>query len=391
MANRFDVSSTKKWSLDKRGRLIVEATPTRAGIFTYYERTDSGKIQQVKELRHPDDVFSNETMESLNTIPYTVQSNHTSLFTTKDATGKTYGYTMSNAKRVDGDLAHVKIKVHDQSEIDAITGGQSLELSNGYTCDIDKTPGSYKGQRYDQRQINIIYDHVARVENARGGESCRIRLDSNESAISGIEAERIDSDDVSGKPDNEDKIMSKIKQLAEVKIKDFRLDSDEIEFPADQEGVVNQLLKREDSYKNALQSAFDRLDASDKEATKYQAKVDTLTNENKELKKQVEDSIPSEKLDSFVEERSGLISMSKEYDIEVKRDMSNREIKRNIVAKVGKCNKERLDEESYLDAAFDQIDHEYEKKRLDADKKFEQVNPDKKVSSFDDAKKRRAQ
>ena len=45
-----------------------------------------------------------------------------------------------------------------------VKDGRSRELSCGYYCDLDETPGEYEGQRYDARQRNIRGNHLALVE-----------------------------------------------------------------------------------------------------------------------------------------------------------------------------------------------------------------------------------
>lgn len=361
MANRFDVSTTKKWKLDKRNRLIVSATPTRAGVFTYHEPDDKGGFKQVNELRHPDDVFSRETMDSLNVIPYTTQENHRSLMTTTNTRGKTYGMTMSGAKRVDNH-AEIDIKITDQAEIDAVLGGDSLELSNGYTCDIKKESGTFEGKRYEQRQTNIIYDHVARVEKARGGESCRIRLDS-ECAICGVEAERLDSGEL--ETSHSEEIMTEAKKEV-FKDKELpkrelggteRLDAEQITIPENQDANFQKMKDREDKL-------FAALEKSNSDNTAIQARVDGLESDNKELKKQVDGSIPVEKLDEAVKERSTLLATGSEYKIEKLDSMSNDEIRKACCLKTGKFNAERLDETPYLHAAFDQLDHKHEGRKV---------------------------
>lgn len=55
-----------------------------------------------------------------------------------------------------------------------------VDLSLGYTQDLDPTPGSFAGQRYDGIQRNIRVNHLAVVRNARAvrPDGSRARLDS---------------------------------------------------------------------------------------------------------------------------------------------------------------------------------------------------------------------
>jgi uncharacterized protein len=388
MANRFDVFTVSAPKRDANGFLIVDSTPTRSGVFKYRDSTGN----EWGELRHEDDVFSKETLDTLNGIPYTTQENHVMLFTPKDAKKKTFGFTLSGAARVD-DHARVPIKILDQTEIDAIENKTGLELSAGYRCDVINETGNYKGERYDKRQKNIRYNHVARVTNARGGETCRIRLDSN-SAIYGIEADRIDSDKVSEKPNGES-IMTIVKRkIPAVKVGDFRLDAEPVEIPAEHEGVIDRLESRQESMVSAIEERDERIDSLTKEATANQAKIDVLDGENKDLKEANKNSIPSDKLDSAVRERAKFLSYAKDYKLDKAEDMANDDILRGIVKASKKVKDEaKLDDMTYTTAVFDMLDHEHEKKRIASKENLDNHSSgsgaDGEKSEFDKAKERR--
>ena len=395
MANRFDVFTVNAPKRDANGYLTVDSTPTKAGIFTYFESDGMGSVKQIKELRHPEEVFRSDTLETLNGIPYTTQENHISLFTPKDAARKTFGFTLSDAKRVD-DLARVSIRILDEKEIDEVENKKNLELSAGYRCDTNgpenfKYGGNWNGEKYDREQTNIRYNHVARVTKARGGESCRIRLDS-ESAICGIEADRIDS--ISENIDGES-IMKTIEMpLPKVAVGNFRLDAGSIEFPAEQKGVVDQLRSRESSLVSALEGMQEKLDSNQKESTKAQARIDALTKENEDLKKTAEGLVPMDKANEIAEERSYLFKVADDVKLDMKevKEMSNDEIKKQICIKANAVkDTAKLDNADYCDAVFDTLDLKYEKQKAASKDNLDNHQLDTgNVSSFDAAKKRRA-
>ena len=391
MADRFDIFKAVIPKRDANGFLVVDSTPTRSGVFVYKDSLGN----EWGELRHPDDVFSVETLDSLNGIPYTIQENHVSLFTPKDSRNKTFGFTLNNAERVD-DHARVPIKIIDGKEIEAIEGKKNLELSAGYRCDVINESGEFKGEKYQKRQTNIRYNHVARLHdgNARGGETCRIRLDSN-SAINGIEADRIDSDKVSDKPNGESIMKIIQRELPKVAVGDFRLDADEVEFPDEYKGVIDQLKKRDKSLIAALEAGNERIDSLTSEATANQAKIDVLTVENKDLKEANENSIPSDKLDSAVRERAKYLSYAKDYKLDGAEEMANDDILRGIVKASKKVKDEaKLDDMTYTTAVFDMLDHEHEKKKLAAadnlnNHTLEPNKDGKEMSDFDKARAKR--
>lgn len=357
MASRFDISTTTKWNLDKRGRLIVEATPTRSGVFTYF-RSDGSKV---RELRHPDEVFSKETMDSLEVIPYTTQKNHTSLMTPENVRERTYGSTMSGAKRVDN-LAKINIKIADGKEIKAVTGGESLELSNGYTCDVVTESGTFDGEDYDVKQTNIIYDHVARVEKARGGEGCRIRLDSADSAICGIEAERLDSSGETKNHSQGETMSEKTKVIhqRELPMREsgkFRLDAQEIKIDEDQKEIIDTFVARENKLFTALKE-------SNSENTKNSVKLDSLEKENKELIKKAENSIPSEKMDQEIDKRLGIYDLAKSLGIKDYKKLSPSELDKTVIEKSGIFDAPRMDSEEWVGFAIDHLHTDHIQKVL---------------------------
>jgi hypothetical protein len=358
LAERFDITMATVGKLDKRKRLIVNATPTRAGIFDYYVPDGMGSVKKVRELRHPDEVFSRETMDSLKAIPYTTQANHVSLMTPENVRERTYGVTMSNVARKDNH-ASVDIKINDGKEIKAVQNKESLELSCGYDCDIVVEPGEYNGERYDQRQINIVYDHVARVEKARGGESCRIRLDSADSAICGVAAERLDSGNLETSQSGEDmtekiKVTVIQKELPERESADFRLDALPVEIDEGQKDLIKSIEDREGKL-------FGEIQRLQKLSTKNQVKLDAQDKEIDELKKKVENTIPAEKFDSEMDKRLASWDLAKEYKLKDYKKMAPSDL--NVaIAKASKMfNEEKMDDAQYVNFCVEHLQTEHGK------------------------------
>jgi len=376
MANRFDISTTKKWSFDKRGRLIVEATPTRSGVFKYID--EFGKT--VRELRHPDEVFSQETLDSLNIIPYTTQENHISLMTPENIRERTYGTTMSGAKRVDNH-AEIKLKINDGKEIEAIMSGKSLELSNGYTCDVIAGPGTFEGEKYDARQTNIVYDHVARVEKARGGESCRIRLDS-QSAISGIGAERLDSGNL--KQSTGEIMADPIKEiLVEREFQkresgdDFRLDSFSITIDKSQKGDIDRL-------KNRDEEMFSEIQRLNTELTKKTVKMDFLETENKKLSGTVKGSISKEKFEQEIEKRTNLHSLAKNLGIKDYKGISISDLNKKTIEASGVFTELKMDNAEWVNFAIEHLQTKHARNVMKSRKNLESSVSFKFDNSEDD-------
>jgi hypothetical protein len=93
--------------------------------------------------------------------------------------------------RQDGDLVMASVQVDAADTVSKVEARELVELSCGYRCDLDPTPGTWRGQAYDAVQRNIVYNHVGLGPAGwgRAGAECAIRLDGEEDvAISTEEA-----------------------------------------------------------------------------------------------------------------------------------------------------------------------------------------------------------
>ena len=183
--NRFDLSAG---SLGERttsaGGLVARAKLTRVGVFPY--AMPDGTVR--RELRHPDEVFH---PDSLATFPHaTVTVGHPGRVDPSNWKKHTVGH-VADAKR-EGDFVGGEIHVQHGEAIEDAKDEKLSELSCGYSCDIDDTPGTYKGQPYDVAQKNIRINHVGMGPAGWGrmGPDVKLHLDSG-CAVGGLtEADR---------------------------------------------------------------------------------------------------------------------------------------------------------------------------------------------------------
>ncbi len=169
---RLDVGKLESPKITPQGFIKVDGLPTRAGIFEYMMPDGSMK----RELRHPQDVFSADSVATLNDLivtndhpPVPVDASNSKQFSV--------GHTCAPAEQMDNFLKS-KFLITDAEAIQMVVSGMKQELSCGYFCDIDGTPGTWEGQPYDSRQLNIRYNHVAIVKEGRAGPDARIKTDS---------------------------------------------------------------------------------------------------------------------------------------------------------------------------------------------------------------------
>lgn len=160
---RYDSSGLRsRPKVTSQGFLSLSANLTRTGVLTY-RRADGSSV---RELRHPDEVFSPKTMESIQYAPLTDGHPDSGFVSPDNVSGLQRGIVQ--AARADGRFVVGEVLVQEASMIAAVKSGDRRELSPGYTCDVDPTPGEYNGERYDQIQRNIVYNHVAALPKGHG-------------------------------------------------------------------------------------------------------------------------------------------------------------------------------------------------------------------------------
>jgi hypothetical protein len=90
------------------------------------------------------------------------------------------GHVSDGSVRQDGQLIAAELVIQDDAGVTRIDTSELSEVSMGYTCDFDATPGtSPEGERYDGVQRDIRYNHVALLPpgSGRAGRDVALRLD----------------------------------------------------------------------------------------------------------------------------------------------------------------------------------------------------------------------
>lgn len=176
-----------------QGFLKVPGNITRVGVLSYVRNDGS----EFRELRHPDEVFRADSIGSLRYAPVT-DRHPAGLVTAQNVRGLQVGI-VADARKDDRFIAGDLI-VQDERMIAKIDSGDARELSAGYTCQVDPTPGTFNGERYDGVQRGITYNHVAigPANWGRAGSDVRLHLDGVDSElIPLIGVERLDQANLS--------------------------------------------------------------------------------------------------------------------------------------------------------------------------------------------------
>jgi hypothetical protein len=168
MVDVIEMDDAAKVRYTNDGFLTASPRIARTGI-QIYKGKECGKLdmETVKVFRPADSVFANDAMHSYAHRPVTLE--HPGEAITSDNWKKyAIGQTGDEVIR-DGGSVRVPMVLMDAAAIQAFKDGKN-QLSVGYNCDLDWTPGKTDdGESYDAVQRNIKANHLAVVAAARGG------------------------------------------------------------------------------------------------------------------------------------------------------------------------------------------------------------------------------
>ncbi len=285
--NRFDVAEIGKPTRTPQGFLRVPAFLTRAGVFEY--KRHDGTV--VRELRPPEEVFKADSLASLSAAPVT-DLHPTEMVNPKNVRKLAVGH-VSEAVRQDGHLVAASITIEDEDSIAAVERGDRREISCGYQCRIDATPGQWNGSSYDCVQREIVYNHAALGPRnwGRAGSEVALRLDSGDAmSASAVQAppERRDNAD----PAEGERTMDQVT---------IRVDGLDVQVPKQWAQLIEKAIKtREDSLADRT-----------KERDAAQGRLDALTAEIDGLKKKLAEAEDPKRLDAAVTSRVALLDQAK--------------------------------------------------------------------------------
>ncbi len=327
---RFDIISNaiSNVKVTPQGFLKIPATLTRTGVLEY-TRADGSTV---KELRHPNEVLKKESLDTLSSAPVT-EKHDAGLITPENAqhiTGNV-GESISN----DGRLVNGNLIVQRADTIKAVQKGDLKEISPGYECDIDPTPGVWDGQRYDQIQRNIVYNHVALGPAGwgRSGPEVALRMDA---AIANIPTEpaKIEAEEKESNP------MKKVRVTLDSVT--YEIEVAESLAPTFEAAIVKIDRERTDG-KTALAKSEGAAAAAEKKNEELQARLDSATS--------------PETIEKLVSERTSVLEKAKKMNSEAKFDgLSIEEIRKTALESAG-FKRETLDSKdaAFIEGAFEAV------------------------------------
>ena len=141
LVRRYDVGELSAWERTPQGGLRIPSRPTRVGVFPYANPTD-GTMR--REYRPAEEVFAPDSLSTLAHAPVTDLH--------PEADGVRIPVTPENYRSLavghvaddvhpEGTHVGATLLVQDARMIRMIEAGERRELSCGYGCVLDQTPG----------------------------------------------------------------------------------------------------------------------------------------------------------------------------------------------------------------------------------------------------------
>lgn len=320
------------------GFLIAPVIATRTGVLPYIK--SDGRV--IREARLPQEVFSQESMDSMKDIPVT--NDHPSgLVNSDNATSVTKGWTFGEVKQRDGKFIETAVKIIDAQTIQDVLDDKKVEVSMGYEVEKDEQSGRFDNEDYDVVQRNIRYNHLAIVTRGRAGPEVKLRLDSADNQTLGGEMKKVKigdksfdvaDDSLADAIDLMQKKMDKMeKDLGAMCKKD---EADALVVKAKEEGVETKKAL------DTLQAKFDESQAEVEKLKKGESKMDAA-----EVQKIAREMTRASKVAETVLDE-------KEFKAVADKDVS--EIKKAVIKKDSpSIDEKKLESAAYVDARFDAI------------------------------------
>lgn len=262
------------------GFLHAPVRLTRSGVFLY--RLPDGTLS--RELKHPEDVFEAESVESAKRIVAT--RGHP-----RDSNGRPIDVGADNVKRLQvghvGDTVRsdnvvgeehleLDVTITDKTVVQSILGVDGAparpEVSPGFTTVLVEESGEWKGERYDRRQTQIRYNHLAvDIDQARGGFSVAVKLDDADGV------QQVDGATASPAPDHK---ATAVQRRDAMKVR-IRIDETEIEVDESTRSVVLEAIRKRDAKIEDLErekgTSNAELQAARNQASQEKARADQAT------------------------------------------------------------------------------------------------------------------
>lgn len=293
----------------------MEAAVARTGVLEYSDGTRTWR-----EYRPAEEVFAEDSVATLRGA--VVTDDHPEKLVTPETFKAVTCGNAEGAPRRDGNLVVTDLMVQDAALCELVKAGARKEVSCGYTCEVEHSPGvTPEGEKYDAIQRRIRHNHIALLPpgEGRSGPEVSLRLDG-----AAVQVRRIDA--AKG-------------QSMKLKIKgvEYRLDGDDKKLDEEKlamaQGAIDTVEKKADADAGELASVKDVLMKALQSVAALEAKMAAASAAQPPAV--TEDMVPEEIQDAIIAKRGTLrADAAKVLGADVKLDgVKADEIRRQVVAK----------------------------------------------------------
>lgn len=285
MVLRFDNGSIGIPEPTQQGGLRIPANLTRVGVLTYRD----GAGNQWAELRPPEEVFDESSMASMRGATVTI--GHHGKVTPDTFSDISKGHVGDDVHQ-DGVYVVATLAVNARDAVDAVQSKKLRDVSAGYGCQLEESPGVWEGQEYQRIQRQIRYNHVALLPPGAGRAGTDVSLRMDGAAVQVDDSEKYDAtfDDkvkaiMQEHPEYDEE---RARKIVGAMVKEERGDSAA-------KGISMKTIKYRDKvYRTdaeqdmaALQSAVDEEKKTDQDVTDIKAGLDAVQKSMADLMTQV--------------------------------------------------------------------------------------------------------
>ena len=316
------------------GGARIPAAVTRTGVFKYTNPDGSARY----ELRPAEEVFKQDSLDTLRDAP--VVERHPAMIDPTNWEQFAIGH-VSGSGRQDGIFVSTDLSVQRADALGRIDQGELCEISCGYKCDEDRTPGVYEGQHYDLVQRNIRYNHVGLgpANWGRAGNQVGLRLDAASVCVFDSTGE------------------TPLKQGGNPEVRKMKIRFDGKEYEIGSEDHVLAMTRKLDALETVIEDKDKKLAEAKAGCEKKDAQYDEANAKCADLQKRLDEANDTKRLDSLVAERVALIVSAKpilgdEYKFD---GADNLKIMSDAILKMRPEKKLDGRSSDYVAAAFDAI------------------------------------
>lgn len=321
VVQRWDAATLGAVTKTPQGGIRVDAHVSRSSSILIYQ-TPKGPV---REYCPPEELFREDSLATLAGAPVT-DRHPPGLVSAGNFRVYTAGHVSDSSIRRDGDKVAASLVIQDAGLIGAIERKDRREVSAGYVCRVENTPGQTPtGERYDRIQRDRRYNHVAIVERGRAGSDVALRLDSQ------------GNQDYGANP-REEKSMETI-----------RIDG--VDYPLGTEAERKAAAQAFARYDAKREAELAQLRKDKDQAT---ARADSATADLATARTALAEATDPARLDARVEERAVLVTKARAIlGEDAKLDGKDVDVMRACIAKARPEQKLDGKSEDYIRATFD--------------------------------------